>query len=154
MAAVFFGSRLKHFVRGIGWIDPSRTRIYISRLPTFCYQSSSTKAQEDEDNKPLKFTSSQASSWKAKHSRGAMDDDDKPWYQGLVVSLSTGVFLLYFCVLREENDVDEELGKSLYGRIEGLEENQLKLSLKYNEEHGLDTSAIKQRLREIQEERM
>jgi hypothetical protein len=58
--------------------------------------------------------------------------------------------LLYFCVFREENDIDEELGKTLYDRIEGLEERQLHVALKYNSEHGKDTSAIVERLKELQ----
>jgi hypothetical protein len=58
--------------------------------------------------------------------------------------------LLYFCVFREENDIDEELGKTLYDRIDGLEERQLQMALKYNSEHGQDTSAIVTRLKELQ----
>jgi hypothetical protein len=58
--------------------------------------------------------------------------------------------LLYFCVFREENDIDEELGKTLYDRIEGLEERQLQVALKYNSEHRQDTSAIVKRLEELQ----
>lgn len=56
-------------------------------------------------------------------------------------------------MLREENDIDKELGRSLYSRIEGLEEVQLKMSLQYNLDNGLDTTAIVQRLQEIEEEK-
>jgi len=59
--------------------------------------------------------------------------------------------MLYFCVLREENDVDEELGKSLYERIPGLEKAQLHAAYTYNSMHGQDTSAITARLQELQE---
>lgn len=56
-------------------------------------------------------------------------------------------------MLREENDIDKELGRSLYSRIEGLEEVQLKMSLQYNLDNGLDTTAIVQRLQEIEVEK-
>lgn len=56
-------------------------------------------------------------------------------------------------MLREENDIDKELGRTLYSRIEGLEEVQLKMSLQYNLDNGLDTTAIVQRLQEIEEEK-
>jgi hypothetical protein len=58
--------------------------------------------------------------------------------------------LLYFCVFREENDIDEELGKTLYDRIEGLEDKQLQIALKYNLDHGQDTSSIEKRLKNLQ----
>ncbi|GLH04246.1 Uncharacterized protein GBIM_09996 [Gryllus bimaculatus] len=103
---------------------------------------------------PIKFAESRASTWKAKYTRiGTESVVSPPWYQGIVVSLSLGVFLLYFCVFREENDIDEELGKTLYDRIEGLEEFQLRSSLKYNLEKGLDTTAIERRLQAIEEEK-
>ena len=59
--------------------------------------------------------------------------------------------MLYFFFLREENDIDEELGKSLYERIPGLEKAQLQEVYRYNSMHGHDTSAITARMRELQE---
>jgi hypothetical protein len=59
--------------------------------------------------------------------------------------------MLYFCILREENDIDEELGKSLYERIPGLEKAQLQEAYRYNSTHGHDTTAITARLRELQD---
>ena len=58
--------------------------------------------------------------------------------------------MLYFCVLREENDIDEELGKSLYERIPGLEKAQLQEVYRYNSMQGHDTSAITARLQELE----
>jgi hypothetical protein len=59
--------------------------------------------------------------------------------------------MLYFCFFREENDIDEELGKSLYERIPGLEKVQLQEAYRYNSMHGHDTSVITARLQELQE---
>jgi len=36
-----------------------------------------------------------------------------PWYQGYIVSASLAVFLIYFCILREENDIDLMLDTDL-----------------------------------------
>lgn len=81
-----------------------------------------------------------------------MPEDESPWFQPYVVIGSIAIFLLYFCVLREENDLDELLGTSLYDRIEGLEQSQLRTSLKYYEESGKDVSKIKERLQELEGE--
>lgn len=74
-----------------------------------------------------------------------------PWYQPYVVLCSIITFLLYFCVLREENEADDNLRKTLYDYIEGMEEQQLEISLQHNMQMGKDTSAITARLKEIRE---
>lgn len=105
----------------------------------------------DPEDGPIKYTTSPAQYWRAKYSRqGKMDDDNILWYEPYVIMGSLSVFLIYFLILREENDLDEELSKSLYSRIDGLEETQLRLSLKYNIEHGLETQPIVDRLKEIE----
>ncbi|XP_069691292.1 uncharacterized protein [Periplaneta americana] len=109
--------------------------------------------KEDEIDKPIPFSKSKAATWKAQATRSGESAVDYPWYQSYVISASLTIFMLYFCVFREENDIDEELGRSLYDRIEGLEERQLQLSLDYNEQHGKDTSAILARLEQLQKEK-
>lgn len=102
-----------------------------------------------ENDKPISYTKSPASRWQAKSSRMGTDSE-RLWYEPYVTLGSIAVFMIYFCILREENDIDKEFDKTLYQRIRGLEEKQLWLSLQYNEEHGLDTTDIKKRLKEIQ----
>lgn len=74
-----------------------------------------------------------------------------PWYQPYSVITSIAVFLIYFCVLREENDIDTEFTKTLYDRIKGLEKEQLLQSYKFNKEHGKSVADIEARLKEIEE---
>lgn len=65
------------------------------------------------------------------------------------MSASIAIFLIYFCILREENDVDEKLSMSLYDRIDGLEEHQLEASIQYNRANGLSTLELENRLKEL-----
>jgi len=110
----------------------------------------STKPQEEVDNTPLPFSKSKASSWSAKSSfSGKQPHEEEPWFQPLVISMSLGAILVWFCVLREENDLDRELGKTLYDRVDGMEEKQLELTLEHNKTQGLDTKAVQARLNEI-----
>uniref|UniRef100_A0A0P4WC84 Uncharacterized protein n=1 Tax=Scylla olivacea TaxID=85551 RepID=A0A0P4WC84_SCYOL len=118
------------------------------------YRYKSTKASEEEIDldQPLKFSTSRAATWKARDTYGGMVTEDKmPWYQPYVVAISLSTFLLYFCVLREENDVDTSLNTSLYDRIEGLEEKQLELTLEEYIQAGKDTEPVKARLKELRE---
>ena len=48
--------------------------------------------------------------------------------------------------------MDVELAGKLYDKVDGLEKMDLINSIKYNEEHGLDTRALKQRLKEVLQE--
>ena len=66
-----------------------------------------------------------------------------------MISLSCSAILIWFCVLREENDIDKKLGRSLYDQVDGLERVQIELCLKYNKEHGLETAALQKRLDEL-----
>lgn len=120
----------------------------------FAEASTKREAKEEEEDdfeKPLRYTTSKAAQWRARqtYSGGA---DDGPWFQPHVITVSLSVFLLYFCVFREESDIDNELQRTLYSRIEGLEKKQLEIRLRYNKEHGLDTEELEKRLMEVIEE--
>ncbi|XP_059613646.1 uncharacterized protein LOC132259862 [Phlebotomus argentipes] len=103
---------------------------------------------DQQEDMAVKYTESQAGLWAAEQSRTGPKAAGV-WYQPYVIVASLVVFMLYFCVIREENDIDLELQKSLYDRIEGLEETQLRISRTYNLENGLDVKDIDARLREL-----
>lgn len=67
---------------------------------------------------PVKFSESPASGWKASYSRqGVNKEDIAAWFQPYVILGSISAFLLYFCVLREESDIDDMLSLTLYDRF-------------------------------------
>lgn len=107
---------------------------------------------DEVDDKPIKFSTSNAAKWRAEVSRSGTRDP-APWFQSYIISLSLSVFMLYFFYLREESDIDREFEKTLYERIYGLEEKQLEIVLKYNSENNLPTEDIRNRLKEIQKEK-
>lgn len=111
----------------------------------------SSRNVEINENEPIKFSTSGAAAKKTiKPIKNVKIDI--PWYQPYCVVGSVAIFLLYFCLLREENDVDLEFSKTLYERIQGLEKTQLLLSYKHNKEHGKSVADIERRLKEIEEE--
>ncbi len=120
--------------------------VSISRL-----KSTSTSADGFEDlDKPIQFTTSKAAIWKASDTLGGGTQSDSiPDAQPYIVTISVGIFLLYFLALREENDIDEEMKIPLWDRIPGLERQQLEMLLEYNSAHGLPTDDIKERLEEV-----
>lgn len=68
---------------------------------------------DEEINKPLKFTTSPANDWKAQYSRVGSKAEFGPWYEPHIVSVSLIIFMIYFFVLREENDIDIMLDRPL-----------------------------------------
>lgn len=108
------------------------------------------QSQKEENNEPIKFYGSGAAEWKAFNTRsGQTKEDDSVSFQPYVISACLTIFLLYFCVFREESDIDQELDKSLYDRVEGLEQTQLILVYKYNKEHGLELHDLEKRMKEL-----
>uniref|UniRef100_A0A146LTF1 Uncharacterized protein n=1 Tax=Lygus hesperus TaxID=30085 RepID=A0A146LTF1_LYGHE len=105
-----------------------------------------------ELDKPVKYSASKAAAWKAEFSRsgGESSDNEAAWFQTYAVTGSVAAFLIYFCVLREESDIDDQLMMPLYDKIDGLEESQLRNALQYRLDNGLSTADITARLKEIE----
>jgi len=116
-----------------------------------------TKRQVDTDDdvtdKPIQFTTSKAAEiapWDAYSGKNV----NSPPFEATIVWGSFAAMLIYFGILREENDIDQELGKSLFHRVDGLEEVQLRKYLSYARIHKLeDVEAVEKRLKEVIEER-
>ncbi|XP_011066058.1 PREDICTED: protein CCSMST1 [Acromyrmex echinatior] len=89
---------------------------------------STTLESEDDFDKPIKYSTSKAATMRIEEYRDPYGDS-RPWYQGYVVSASLAVFLIYFCILREENDIDNliycDLNETL-SKVKREEEEKLK----------------------------
>lgn len=71
-------------------------------------------------------------------------------YHPFVVMFSLATFLIYFCVLREENSTDEVFNKDLFDYFgENGEATVLKNAYAYNIKHNLPVTEIVRRLRDI-----
>lgn len=74
---------------------------------------------DDEDDKPYQYTTSNAAKWKAAQSFRAPENDAPPAQRWSVVA-SIAAFLIYFCILREENDLDQHLARPITETIPEL----------------------------------
>lgn len=72
----------------------------------------------------------------------------RPEYSPYIVHVSLMAFLIYFCMLREENDIDDLLKRDLFDHF-GEEASRLKKAYDYNIKHNLPTTEIVNRLREL-----
>ncbi|KAM9817144.1 ubiquinol-cytochrome c reductase complex assembly factor 4 [Neosynchiropus ocellatus] len=101
----------------------SRSVISARLLTQSCQRLSRDKKTQSEDeevnNEPIKFSSSKASSKVWKVDRGMGSQSKRPLWKVLSVSVVCITFLLW-CVLRDEKEVDELLGKQLNVQLPGL----------------------------------
>ena len=72
-------------------------------------------------------------------------------YQPVVVAISLAAFLIYFCILREENHLDLVIGETLVEVLPEMEEGLIISKIKENRILGLDTADLEKRLKEIKE---
>lgn len=68
-------------------------------------QSTALETEDDVTDQPIKYSTSKAATMRIDEYRNPVEDN-YPWYQGYIVSASLAIFLIYFCILREENDID------------------------------------------------
>jgi len=107
---------------------------------------------DDLKKKPVRFTTSPAYNLDPNRSAMPTVGDDTPWFQGPLVAFSLACFLIYFTMLREENDVDEQLSGRLYDRVDGLEKASILNKINYNKQYDIDSTDLYKRLKEIEEE--
>lgn len=110
------------------------------------------------EDKPIKFTTSKAFAGRKVHDKfanraggGNSRSYKTPDIQAFSVIFSVAVFLIYFCILREENDLDEGLApERMLQRMEMMELKALKKQIQERRMKGQDVSAEVMRLKEIE----
>lgn len=115
----------------------------------FSQKTKNVTAEEDLTNRPYEYLGSKAETYKASEARLGKSSTEWPSYQPYVVNASIAIFLIYFCILREENDIDEKLGASLYDHVPDMEIVQLRNAYKHNLQNNLSNDAIIKRLEEL-----
>ena len=119
-----------------------------ARLHNSARRRAQEKMSEEFNADPVKYSTSKAKDF---HSYDALSapKTDTPWYQPPIIAVSMITFLLYFTILREESDWDKDISVSLYDRIPGLEESQLRQSIQYAASEGKDITEMQARLKAI-----
>ncbi|XP_063697959.1 uncharacterized protein LOC134828899 [Culicoides brevitarsis] len=138
-------------VRSIFVRNLTRTRNFWpqARIASFSRPfASKTPDKEDHDpDKPLEYLQSKAASWKAQDS--TQYKNVAPEIEMYSIIFSVAVFMIYFCYLREENDVDETISRPLFDSVPGLEVSSLLVMHKYNFDNQKSNKEIEARMREI-----
>ena len=102
------------------------------------------KGASDVNDEPVKFSQSKAKD----HVTFIRKSKSHPaTARSLLISMT--VFLLYFCVLREENDLDEKI-EAMFS----LEELDVLRAIEYARVAGRDTTELEKRLDELRKNRI
>ena len=84
----------------------------------------------EDDEKPIKFTTSPAAKWSSTQTFKNVTYEDRLWYQPYIVISSLAIFMIYFFYFREENDIDKKFNKSLFEHFEDMQKNNPEMILK------------------------
>lgn len=104
-------------------VESVAKRAAVPCLPALQRRAAGGKADRsdaEEDDKPYVYSKSKAAEWKAAQTFRPPERDVPP-AQRWSVLLSISAFLIYFCVLREENDFDEYLARPITETVPELE---------------------------------
>ena len=107
------------------------------------------KAQQQpkrDPDEPVRFSTSNAAKWDAMDTFLLPKIRQMPKSQPFFVIVSSAVFLIYFLVLREENQLDQTMMRPLEDVVPHLKEKTLKAQIKHYESLGMDTSELKKAL--------
>ena len=79
--------------------------------------------QEEVDlDKPVEYSKTEAARWLARHTRSP--EENKPECQSYVISASLSIFMIYFFILREENDLDLMMSRPLSEVVKSTDEKK------------------------------
>ncbi len=139
----------------------SLKRILIDKKISFCvlrgsekkFYSNSTKSDEMDD-KPVKYTTSDAHLKHKAYENFRFSEEETaqiPVYERPILLTSFALFLIYFAILREPNDIDEKLGANLFDTVPELELPMIETTIKNYEMLGLDTTQLEKRFNELKQ---
>merc|ERR1712111_68086 len=115
-----------------------------------CLASQKKTLDDEVDDEPIKFTGSAASKTMPHYLNEHVEDN--PTSRTISIGLSLTAFMLWFFVLREESDWDDNISRSLYDRVDHLEKTNLITAINYYQRNGMDARPLVKRLKEIEEE--
>ncbi|CAG2214301.1 uncharacterized protein [Mytilus edulis] len=118
----------------------------------YIHHSATLLAEEKIIEEPIKFSTSKAANVTPSFIKEG-NEDPPPAAQPLIVAVSLAAFLIYFGILREENDLDEQMGMTLYERVEGLEEQHLENYIEHCNKKKLPSEKYVKRLEMLHKEK-
>ncbi|KAI1286835.1 hypothetical protein HDE_10764 [Halotydeus destructor] len=115
--------------------------------------SKQAKATGDEEveEEPVKYSGSKAhTEWRAAYNfRDPHFEEHTPPSQRYVVIASLAAFMIYFCVLREENDLDEKMYQPLSKTMPELEVPLIEAAIREHRRLNMSTQQLEERLAEL-----
>ena len=109
-------------------------------------QQAEKEGKKHNPDEPVRFSTSNAAKWDAMDTFLLPKVRQQPKSQPFFVIASSAVFLIYFLVLREENEVDERMMRPLEDVVPHLKEQTLKAQIRHYESLGMDTGELKKAL--------
>ena len=103
----------------------------------------------NETEKPVRYTTSQTAKIDIKENLGFNQKDEKElWYKKYVIAISLSAFMIYFFIIRDENDIDDFItNKDNCNKYTTL--LQLTMKLEYCMKNNLPTKALESQINDL-----
>ncbi|KAG8194685.1 hypothetical protein JTE90_028000 [Oedothorax gibbosus] len=128
-----------------------RKNNFLARTSGVYCRTLKTEPEKFETDEPIKFSTSKAGEWQARYTSQGKDHFKYPKSQSTIIVFSLTCFMVYFCMLREENDLDDWLRNIETEVPLKLEEGQLRQQIKEGKLAHLDVSYYEKRLEKVLE---
>lgn len=112
---------------------------------------SSSKIEHEQS--PIEFSKTTAAKWRAEYSRYGSDYKESTWVETISFTISLLAMVVYFGELREENDIDEELGMPLGKRLFQMHLQTLYRQRADNISRGLSTIAVDEEIADVENQK-
>lgn len=70
-------------------------------------------------------------------------------HTSIIIKISLAIFLIYFGILREPNDIDDMLSRELFEIVPDLEIPMIESEINRLEQRGVDTTNLRQKLEDV-----
>ncbi|XP_035227813.1 uncharacterized protein LOC118200012 [Stegodyphus dumicola] len=126
-----------------------RNLLFIPRISRPLIRFYAKNQPTEITDEPIKYSTSDAAKWKAIYSTRGEDYYTTPKIQSTAIMLSLIAFMVYFCMLREENDLDDWL-RDIEKQVPlQIEEGKLRAAIEQRKKSKTDSTYEEQRLEEI-----
>lgn len=135
-------SILKHFnsLQRLNYINNLNKLVFSKRYLV------TAKEKNETFDEPVKFSSSKAKSWDPVDTFINKNTRAMPTIQPFLVALCTMSLFVYFAFIREPNEIDDKLSRSLEESVPNVKEMTIRRQIIQYEKIGLDTRELKQAL--------
>ncbi|KAF7492460.1 hypothetical protein SSS_09961 [Sarcoptes scabiei] len=133
------------------YLNRSRSNLMLSLLRNN-HQKTPSESDQSKFDQPIVYSKSKAYQFKAYENFRNIDDNPTvPFYNVHVIYASLIIFLVYFGILREPNDLDDKISRGLFEIKPDLEIPILEMEIQRMAKKGMDVRELRSKVDKLKQ---